>query len=78
MEVEGLIVRLGNRDDIDLVFHRPDRSWLHRGRIDPGHNVVTQCPSCGAQVGAQLVMAGEKIPCQYCNTPLETQTKPSA
>jgi hypothetical protein len=51
-EVEAAIVLLGNRDDLDLVFHRPDRAWMHRGRIRVEHAVVTKCPSCGAGVGS--------------------------
>jgi hypothetical protein len=75
IEVERLVVRLGNRDDIDLVFHRPDRTWLHRGRINVAHAVVDRCPSCGASIGSQIIFAGEQIACPYCDSPLRSEDK---
>lgn len=71
-QVEELIAQLTNRPDVDLVFHRPDRSWMHRGRIREAHAVVSKCPSCGAGVGSQLIFAGEDIACPYCSSPLRS------
>lgn len=71
MMVERHIVRLGNRADLDLVFHRPGGAWMHRGRIHVAHAVVDRCPSCAAGVGAQIIFAGEHIACPYCDSPLE-------
>jgi hypothetical protein len=67
MEVERLIARLSTRPDLDLVFHRPDRSWVHRGRIGEDHDIVDHCGNCGAHVGQQLILAGERIRCTYCD-----------
>ncbi len=74
-QVEEQIVLLGNRDDLDLVFHRPDRTWLHRGRVRVAHAVVTKCPSCGAGVRSQIIFAGEDIACPYCDSPLQEAAK---
>lgn len=71
-QVEEHIVRLGNRTDLDLAFHRPDGAWMHRGRIRVAHAVVNKCPSCGAGVGAQIIFAGEDIACPYCDSPLKS------
>ncbi len=67
---EALILELAQRPDLDLVFHRPDQSWMHRGRLRVKHAVVTKCPSCGAGVGSQVVFAGESVACPYCDSPL--------
>ncbi len=72
VEVEQSIVTLGNRSDLDLVFHRPDRAWMHRGRIKTAHAVVDKCGSCGANVGHQIVFEGESVACQYCDSPLKS------
>ncbi|MEM9301062.1 MAG: hypothetical protein AAGE01_03070 [Pseudomonadota bacterium] len=67
LEVEQLIARLSTRPDLDLVFHRPDRTWAHRGRISEDHAIVDHCSSCGAHVGQQLILEGERIRCTYCD-----------
>lgn len=66
MEAEQWVMRLANEPDIDLVLHRPDRTWLHRGRLADDDDVIDHCSSCGADVGKQVILAGEKISCQYC------------
>jgi len=69
-KAEEEILQVAQREDADLVFHRPDQKWMHRGRLTVKHAVVTKCPSCGAGVGAQVVFEGESVACQYCNQPL--------
>lgn len=67
---EALILELAQRPDLDLLFHRPDQSWMHGARLRVKHAVVTKCPSCGAGVGSQVVFVGESVACPYCHSPL--------
>ncbi len=61
---------MAEHDDIDLVFHRADQTYLHRGRIDEGFEVVEKCPSCGASASNQVVFRGERVLCSFCDVPL--------
>lgn len=70
MEVEGHIARLSARTDIELVFHRPDRTWYHLNRVADEDDVVRNCKSCGADVGTQLVFKNETVACTYCGKSL--------
>ncbi len=69
-KAEEEILQVAQRGEADLVFHRPDQTWMHRGRLTTKHAIVTKCPSCGAGVGAQVVFEGESVACEYCNQPL--------
>jgi len=69
-EAEEAIQVLAARADLDLVFHAPDRTWMHRARIKKKHAIVSKCGSCGGNVGAQVVFVGETVSCQYCGTAL--------
>lgn len=71
MEVEQMLARLVARRDVDLVFHRPDRTWLHRGRIEGDHDIIERCTACGASIGQQLILRGERIRCTYCDAYLD-------
>lgn len=69
-EAEEAIQALAARPDLDLVFHGPDRSWMHRARIKTRHAIVSRCASCGGNVGAQVVFVGETVACSYCGVAL--------
>ena len=69
-EAEEAIQALAGHSDLDLVFHSPDRSWMHRARIKTQHTVVSKCPSCGGNVGSQVVFVGERVSCSYCGVAL--------
>jgi hypothetical protein len=69
-EAEEAIQVLAARTDVDLVFHSPDRTWMHRARIKKQHSIISKCGSCGGNVGSQVVFVGETVSCQYCGTAL--------
>jgi hypothetical protein len=73
---QGLIQTLAERTELDLVFHRPDQSWIHRKRLQVKHAIFTNCPSCGVAVGSQVVFEDESVACPYCDSPLRTGGKP--
>jgi hypothetical protein len=67
MEVEKLIAQIAHEDKMDLVFHRSDRTYLHRGRIAQTARVYEACPSCGAALSNEVALEGEQVICVYCN-----------
>lgn len=70
LEVERLIAEIAHAEKMDLVFHRPDRSYMHRARIAHGARVFDACPSCGARLSHEIVLEGEQLTCVYCNSVL--------
>ena len=71
LETERLIAQVDHRDtQIDLVFHRPTRQYMHRGRLAQAERVVERCPRCGAPTQREVVFWGEQPLCMYCNAPL--------
>jgi hypothetical protein len=71
LETESLVSRVVADDNgIDLVFHRPTREYIHRGRLAADGRVVDRCSACGAPTSHQVVFPGETVPCTYCNAPL--------
>ncbi len=71
LETEALVARIiASNSGIDLVFHRPSRSYIHRARLAAGQHVVERCPSCGAPTNREVVFDGERVPCTYCGAVL--------
>jgi hypothetical protein len=73
LETEQLIHRIDERTpDLDLVFHRASRRYIHRTRLEAGAYVVERCGRCGAPTGHQVVLPGEWPTCAYCQAPLSS------
>jgi len=70
LEAESLLAQLVASSDLDLVFHRSRREYLHRGRIQQAYSFFDLCPSCNARIPAQVVFETETIVCEYCDKPL--------
>jgi hypothetical protein len=71
LETETLVARIiAANNGVDLVFHRPSRSYIHRARLAAGQRVVERCPSCGAPTNREVVFDGERVPCTYCGATL--------
>lgn len=67
LETEAIVHRIDfHAKDIELVFHRPTRSYMHRARMQRGSLLVERCPACGAPTGLQVVFAGESGVCTFC------------
>lgn len=70
-EADRLILRLAQEEKLDLVFHRPDRSYMHRSRIPAqGVRVFDTCRSCGARLPHEVALEGENAACVYCGSAL--------
>ena len=70
METDQLIARIVDEEKLDLVFHRPDRTYMHRNRVASGARVLEKCGSCGAALHHELVLEGEVVSCAYCGRAL--------
>jgi DNA-directed RNA polymerase subunit RPC12/RpoP len=70
LEADALLAELVAEGALDMVFHRSTNEYVHRARIDRDVRVVSRCPSCGASFRAELILEGEKLYCQYCNSVL--------
>ncbi|HEX3595507.1 MAG TPA: hypothetical protein VHU80_10405 [Polyangiaceae bacterium] len=71
LETEGVVARIiAANNGVDLVFHRPSRSYIHRSRLAAGQHVVDRCPSCGAPTNREVVFDGERVPCTFCGAAL--------
>jgi hypothetical protein len=71
LETEGIVARIIGADNgVDLVFHRPSREYIHRGRLTAGQRVVDKCPSCGAPTEREVVFGDEHVPCTFCGAKL--------
>src|SRR5882724_840951 len=56
LETEGIVARIiVAHNGVDLVFHRPSRTYMHRGRLAAGQHVIDRCPSCGAPTQRDVV-----------------------
>lgn len=70
-EADRLILRLAQEEKLDLVFHRPDRSYMHKSRIAAQNaRVFDACRSCGARLPHEVALEGESAACVYCGTAL--------
>lgn len=71
LETELLIAELNQSDDnIELVFHRPTREYIHRNRLRQDERIIDRCNSCGATFTGQVLTVTEKVLCEYCGSPL--------
>ncbi|MCK6552337.1 hypothetical protein L6R52_41285 [Myxococcota bacterium] len=68
LETERLVAEAVTRGELDVVFHRPDRTYLHRNRIRREFKVITKCGSCGAGLKNEVALEGEQLACPYCGS----------
>lgn len=73
-ETEQLIIRAVAQHRLDLVFHRSDRTYMHRDRIRRDCRVYDRCGACGASLQHELAIEGEAITCPYCNSRVDAQS----
>ena len=66
-ETESLIFKLIDELELELAFLGKSRRYHRRGALQEPHHQLTICPGCGGAIGAQILLAGETITCQYCD-----------
>ncbi len=71
LQTERLIASLSNRtEDLNLVFHRSTRQYIHLSVLQSTATVVENCPKCGAPQGRQVILEGERANCTHCDAML--------
>jgi hypothetical protein len=69
-ETERLIVRMSEEERLDLVFDASSRQFLHRARVSAPAAMPDKCPTCGGPLQQKMVVAGERVTCDYCGSPV--------
>jgi len=59
------------KKEIDLVYHRPSRQYMHRHIVKENHKVFTKCGNCGANLYNLIFFEGENPSCPYCGGGIE-------